>query len=256
MLEGIPHIAWTASSAGVVRSFNRRWFDYTGQPLGSAAGFEWQPYQHPADAAPAAARWQESVRTGMAFEAEFRLRSQAGNYRWMLSRGLPSRNGQGEIIEWIGTCTDIHEHKLDLERIDLAQRQLQENNTQLTRVNVDLDNFIYTASHDLRAPITNIEGLLSALRQELPEAAGEVPPIMGMMQDSVDRFKRTIEHLTAITKLQKENDRPAAAIDLARLIEEVRLDLLPQLRETGAQLDVDVAALPRLSFAEKNLRRL
>ena len=94
---------------------------------------------------------------------ECRIRNRHGDYRWMLGRALPSRNEQGEIIQWIGTYTDIHEHKLALERIDQAQRQLRDNNEQLTRVNVDLDNFIYTASHDLKAPITNIEGLLHAL---------------------------------------------------------------------------------------------
>ena len=106
---------------------------------------------------------------------------------------------------------------MTLARVDEAQHELRANNTQLTRANVDLDNFVYTASHDLRAPITNIEGLLTALRYELSEAGDQqhVQPIMGMMQDSVDRFKRTIEHLTAVTKLQKEQAPAATTIDLA-----------------------------------------
>ncbi|UOG74706.1 ATP-binding protein [Hymenobacter tibetensis] len=256
MLEGIPQIAWTADPEGVTTYFNRRWFDYTGQRDGPPWLYQWQYYQHPADIEAAAARWQECLLSGEIFEVEFRLRDSAGNYRWMLSRALPSRNEHGHIIEWIGTCTDIHEHKLDLERIDLAQRQLQENNAQLTRANVDLDNFIYTASHDLKAPITNIEGLLNALLLELPDTGETVRPIMNMMQDSVDRFKRTIEHLTAITKLQKENIQPEERTDLARLVEAVRLDLLPQIQECDAQVVVAVQNLPPLSFAEKNLRSI
>ena len=130
----------------------------------------------------------------------------------MLGRALPSRNEQGEIIQWIGTYTDIHEHKLALERIDQAQRQLRENNAQLIRVNVDLDNFIYTASHDLKAPISNIEGLLHALLSELPcqrAARPRCSPSWTMMQDSVDRFKRTIEQLTDVSQAA-EGARPAA----------------------------------------------
>ncbi|UOQ66052.1 PAS domain-containing sensor histidine kinase [Hymenobacter volaticus] len=255
MLEGIPQIAWTANTEGTTTYFNRRWFDYTGQQA-SAEQYQWQPYQHPTDAVVANERWQQCLRTGEVFEVEFRLRGWDGTYRWMLSRALPSLNANGEIIEWIGTCTDIHEHKMDLERIDLAQRQLQENNTQLVRANADLDNFIYTASHDLKAPITNIEGLLHALLMELPDKGQEVRPIMNMMQESVDRFKRTIEHLTTITKLQKENDLPTASVNLDRLIEEVRLDLLPQISDAGAYLEVDVQELPTLSFTEKNLRSI
>ena len=47
-------------------------------------------------------------------------------------------------------------------------QELAHSNQQLTRTNVDLDNFIYTASHDLKAPIANIEGLLYLLQEELP----------------------------------------------------------------------------------------
>lgn len=256
MLEGIPQIAWTANTEGITTYFNRRWFDYTGQQAKDTEQYEWQPYQHLTDAVLADERWQHCLRTGEVFEAEFRLRGHDGTYRWMLSRALPSLNPTGQIIEWIGTCTDIHEHKMDLERIDLAQRQLQENNTQLVRANADLDNFIYTASHDLKAPITNIEGLLQALLLELPDKGQEVLPIMNMMQESVDRFKRTIEHLTTITKLQKESDLPKAFVDLDRLIEEVRLDLLPQINDASAYLQVDVQELPTLSFTEKNLRSI
>jgi PAS domain S-box-containing protein len=256
MLEGIPQIAWTANTEGVTTYFNRRWFDYTGQQATGTEYYQWQPYQHPTDAVVADERWQHSLRTGEVFEAEFRLLGRDGTYRWMLSRALPSLNPNGQIIEWIGTCTDIHEHKMDLERIDLAQRQLQENNTQLVRANADLDNFIYTASHDLKAPITNIEGLLQALLLELPDRGQEVRPIMNMMQESVDRFKRTIEHLTTITKLQEESNLPTASVNLDRLIEEVRLDLLPQINDAGAYLQVDVQELPTLSFTEKNLRSI
>ncbi|MBO0359528.1 PAS domain-containing protein [Hymenobacter sp. BT186] len=256
MLEGIPQIAWTANPYGQTTYFNRRWFDFTGQPDQLLWKYRWEDYQHPEDAEQAGELWESCLRTGDAFEAEFRLRDRAENYRWMLSRAFPSRNEQGDIIQWIGTCTDIHEHKLDLERIDLAQQQLQLKNAQLTRVNIDLDNFIYTASHDLRAPITNIEGLLQALLTELPDGGADVQPIMNMMQDSVDRFKRTIDHLTTITKLQKENDQPTASVDLAYLIEEVRLDLQPQIQEANARVSVDVREFPMISFAEKNLRSI
>ena len=138
---------------------------------------------------------------------------------------------------------------------ELAE-QLATANEQLTRTNVDLDNFIYTASHDLKAPISNIEGLLDILQHELPPPteAGEIAHILDLMHNSVDRFKRTIEHLTAVSRLQKEHDPPTAQVALAPVIEDVRLDLAPLLHDTGGRLDVDVRRCPPLVFAEKNLR--
>ena len=134
--------------------------------------------------------------------------------------------------------------------------QLADSNQQLTRTNVDLDNFIYTASHDLKAPISNIEGLLDTLRDELPPqaAGGEVPYILELMQDSVDRFTRTIEHLTDVSRLQKEHDQPHEPVPLAGVIEDVRLDLAPLLQQTGGRLDIDVRAVPTVQFSVKNLR--
>ena len=133
---------------------------------------------------------------------------------------------------------------------------LATSNTQLTRTNVDLDTFIYTASHDLKAPITNIEGLLSTLRDELPAAgaAGEVPYILDLMQESVERFQQTIGHLTDVSKMQKEYNQPVQAVPLAAVIEGVRLDLAPLLQQTGGHLDIDVQRVATVTFSEKNLR--
>ena len=259
MLEGISHIAWTVSPSGANTYRNRRWYDYIGQAPGEGPGIgrAWRERLHPDDAPATLDRWNESLRTGTPFEVECRIRDGAGGYRWMLGRAQPSRNEQGEIVQWIGTYTDIHEHKLALERIDQGQRELRDNNAQLTRVNVDLDNFIYTASHDLKAPISNIEGLLDALLAELPpEIAQDEPvrPILHLMHDSVNRFKRTIAQLTDVSKLQKEHGLPTEPVDLAAVVRDVRLDLEPLLRSTGAELTVDVQGAPPVMFSEKNLR--
>jgi PAS domain S-box-containing protein len=132
-------------------------------------------------------------------------------------------------------------------------------NEQLTRTNVDLDNFIYTASHDLKAPISNIEGLLYVLQDELPTEVtqrGEVGPTLALMLEAVERFKRTIGHLTEVSKLQKENAPASTSVNLAAVVEDVRQDLLPLLQTVGAKLFVDVSAWPPVQFSEKNLRSI
>jgi signal transduction histidine kinase len=138
-------------------------------------------------------------------------------------------------------------------------QELATTNGQLTRTNADLDNFIYTASHDLKAPISNIEGLLYLLQEELPAAvkqAEQVGPTLTRMLDSVERFKRTIDHLTEVSKLQKEHTPATASVNLAAVVEDVRQDLLPLLQEAGAKLVVDVPTLPAIQFSEKNLRSI
>ena len=256
ILEGIPHIAWTADNKGRNTYLNNRWFAYTGQNPVTMMEADLAHQIHPDDLPAALASWDKALASGLVLELECRILDAQGQYRWMLGRAHPSRDERGEIVQWIGTYTDIHEHKLALDHIDQARRELRENNQQLTRVNVDLDNFIYTASHDLRAPITNIEGLLETLHQELPVGSrpAEVTAVLGMMQDSVDRFKRTIGHLTDISKLQKENAPANEPVALQPVIEDVCQDLQPLIRAVGGKLTVAVDTCPTVYFTEKNLR--
>ena len=135
----------------------------------------------------------------------------------------------------------------------------QTTNDELTRVNADLDNFIYIASHDLRAPILNIDGLLAALEQELPAASCQaelVAPLLARMHDAIARFQKTLNHLTDITKLQKTHDQPVISVNLAAVIEEVCLDLAPQIAASPCALEVDVTECTYVSFAAKNLRSI
>ncbi|MFD1874165.1 ATP-binding protein [Hymenobacter bucti] len=258
MLEGIPQIAWTATPEGKNTYLNQRWFDYAG-PAESNQDTPITSRVHPSDYEASMHRWQHSLTTGVPLDLECRLRGETGDYRWMLGRARALHAEDGAISQWIGTFTDIHEHRLALERIDQAQQQLRDNNAALTRVNVDLDNFIYTASHDLRAPITNIEGLVQALRSELPSPAEPRPApqvgfILNLMQDSVERFKRTIDHLTDVSKLQREHGPATGQVPLAAVVHDVLLDLEPLISSVGAQLTVDVADCPPVLFSEKNLR--
>ncbi|RZK60123.1 MAG: hypothetical protein EOO59_07170, partial [Hymenobacter sp.] len=92
--------------------------------------------------------------------------------------------------------------------------ELTQANTRLRSVNADLDSFVYAASHDLKAPITNIEGLAQALREELgtPAATPMATTILGLMQDSVGRFQRTIASLTDVSRLQQSQHAPATPV--------------------------------------------
>ncbi|WP_167852022.1 PAS domain-containing sensor histidine kinase [Hymenobacter elongatus] len=142
--------------------------------------------------------------------------------------------------------------------LDLA-RELTAANEQLSRTNADLDNFIYTASHDLRTPIANIEGLVYALLELLPataQQATEVQPLLHMMQSAVERFKLTLAQLTDVIRLQASHSQPPETVDMATLVEDVCADLAPLLTAASPQLVVDVARCPTLSFAPRNLRSI
>ncbi|SDX57291.1 PAS domain-containing sensor histidine kinase [Hymenobacter psychrophilus] len=171
----------------------------------------------------------------------------------------PLRDEEGQLTGIVCVATEETEQVQIRQQLSAANEQQLLANQQLTHINADLDNFIYTASHDLKAPISNIEALVTALREDLalpPFAQADVPGLLDLMQDSVERFKHTIDQLTDITKLQKAHANLLAPLRLADLVEAVRLDLAPELAATGGTLTVEVPADLTMVFAEKNLRSI
>jgi signal transduction histidine kinase len=134
------------------------------------------------------------------------------------------------------------------EELAATNEELHESNTQLTRTNVELDTFVYTASHDLKAPITNIEGIVLALRDTLPVDVRQdemVGHLLNLLNQTVARFQVTIDQLTDISRLQLAHTAPAEPVLLATVVADVRLDLAPAI--TAASTELTVVAPPRWS---------
>ncbi|MDV6373019.1 CHASE domain-containing protein [Deinococcus arenicola] len=104
VLEGLPQIVWRTDPVGESLYFNQRWPEYVGA---ERAGGGFLGLLHPEDRADYQQRWGAAVRSGRPFEAEHRLLSAQGRYRSFVTRGLPVLDTAGEVIEWVGTSTDV-----------------------------------------------------------------------------------------------------------------------------------------------------
>jgi len=116
LANAMPQVVWTAQPDGYIDWYNDKWFDYTGQTFDEAKGWGWQAAHHSEDFPEVMRRWPGSIATGEPFEMEFRLRGADGNFRWFLTRVLPLRAPNGEVVRWIGTNTDIEDRKREAER--------------------------------------------------------------------------------------------------------------------------------------------
>lgn len=148
-------------------------------------------------------------------------------------------------------------------RDKLAARQqsaLEHKNTELERINLDLDTFIYTASHDLRSPIMNIEGLMDILKREL-EASDALnsttEEILQHVVDSVNRFKRTIADLTEISRMQKGFSESASSevINIKEVYDEIMADMNSPARLKDCFIHTDLQVY-QLTFSRKNFRSI
>jgi signal transduction histidine kinase len=167
----------------------------------------------------------------------------------------PLTDPHGRVQGILVFIIDVSEQVRVRQQVQATNKALHAANARLTRTNADLDTFVYIASHDLKAPITNIEGLLLALRQQLPAAALQaelVPRLFEMMEGAVARFQQTIGHLTTISQLPLSE--VLETVDLRALIEDVRLDLAPLLEMAPAFLSITVDGCEAVRVAPKTLR--
>jgi diguanylate cyclase (GGDEF)-like protein/PAS domain S-box-containing protein len=132
LAEAVPEIMWTADPDGGDDYFNRKWFDYTGLTLEQSRGTGWTVAVHPDDLSPCLAKWEDALRTGKAYDVEYRLRGKDGSFRWFFSRGNPIRGPKGEVVKWFGTCTDIESQKHNQQ---ILEQQILERTMQLADAN-------------------------------------------------------------------------------------------------------------------------
>ncbi len=112
LTDSLPQMVWTAKPDGEIDYFNRRTYEYTGRTVEESMRGGWLAVIHPDDQARSLERMQQAVATGETMDSEIRIRrGQDGAYRWHLSRAVPMRDNDGNVIQWFGTCTDIDDQK-------------------------------------------------------------------------------------------------------------------------------------------------
>jgi diguanylate cyclase (GGDEF)-like protein/PAS domain S-box-containing protein len=111
LIATIPQQVWTAGPDGSLDFVNQQVIDYFGMSYESMLGTGWVDIVHPDDVHEAILRWTKSLATGADYETDFRLRRADGVYRWHIARASALVDADGEVIQWVGTSTDITERK-------------------------------------------------------------------------------------------------------------------------------------------------
>ena len=88
---------------------------------------------------------------------------------------------------------DISERKKAEEENKRLQLTLQEKNEDLTKINTELDRFVYSASHDLRAPISSLLGLIEVAKME--KDMDSVLQLLDLQKKSLVRMDRFIKDI-------------------------------------------------------------
>ncbi len=220
--DSIPHLVWVTAADGTLEYLNRRFTEYTGADPSRS----WEQALHPSDAAEVTALWLASVEQGVPFETEHRLRRQDGEYRWHLVRAVPTRNPAGQIDQWVGTASDVHDRRLADEKAAQVAR---------TR-----EQFVGMLGHDLRTPLTSIS-LAAQQLLKAPDVPAPHQKLVSRLSHSAERMRRMISELLDFTRIGLGGALPLARrrVDLRETVGQVIQEF--ELANPGREIHLRVA---------------
>ena len=240
MAESMPQKIFTALPGGETDYLNRQWTEFTGLPVEQIQNWGWEQFVHPDDREDNVEAWRHSLETGEPFHFQHRFRRADGVYRWHLSRALAMRNADGQILLWIGSCTDIHEQK--------------ETEEELRRANDDLQQFAYSASHDLQEPIRNValySQIVSNRYQAILDADGK--QFLGFLTEGGRRLAKLVDDLLAYTRAGAGEMNPTS-VDSSAVLKDALSSLAETIRENEAIVTHD--PLPEVWMGATHLQQL
>ncbi|MBA4849297.1 PAS domain S-box protein [Emticicia sp. BO119] len=258
LADSLPQHIWTGDAEGNMNYFNQSVYDYSGLTAIQLGQDGWLELLLPEEKENSRKAWLAAVKEGELFKAEHRFRRFDGQYRWQLSRAVPQKDDDGNIIMWVGTSTDVHDwkvftHELE-EQVKQRTQQLEDSNEGLSKLNNELAQFAYVASHDLQEPLRKIQTFSARIQEiEKDNLSAKGKDYFARLQNASKRMQQLILDLLAYSRANTA-ERHLEKVDLNVLLESI----LEQLRESILQksASIESAKLPTLNVVRYQFEQL
>ncbi len=161
------------------------------------------------------------------FEAQVRRRGGAVD---LLVSAAPLHSQDGRIIGATAVLSDVTALKT-------MEEQLRRRAAELERVNLELEEFTYVSSHDLKEPLRTIVNYIQILQADYGNRLdGEAGQIMAGVVGAAGRMRRLIGDLLMYSRAGKEKRRTSSA-DLKPVLDQVLLNLRGTMEKLGARVE-------------------
>jgi len=151
LAESAPVGIFRTDVQGSTTYVNPRWCEISQLSSEEALGNGWLKAVHPDDMHIVAFNWQQTTMASASSNAEYRFVHPDGSIVWVIGQAVPQSDENGQIMGYIGTITDITEHKI-MEAELIASKEKAEESDRLKTA------FLHNISHEIRTPLNSIIG--------------------------------------------------------------------------------------------------
>lgn len=258
LASSIPQFIWTSDPEGNLDYFSDSVFKYTGMTPAEITNGGWLDVVHPEEREENIKKWFHSVNTGEEFKFEHRFRRHDGVYHWQLTRAVAQKDEKGNIQQWVGTSTDIEDHKAfqkNLENlVENRTKELKKANIELENMNKELSSFAYISSHDLQEPLRKIQTFGSIIQQnDFENLSDNGKRNFAKMQLAANRMKMLINDLLTYSRTNS-SEKVYEKTDLNLLLSEMHSEFAETLEEKNGRLEIN--NMPEISAIPFQLRQL
>jgi len=228
-IDAAPVLLWLGDVQGNRSFFNRSWLQFTGRTLAEEMGNGWTQGIHPEDR-DVLTRYVAALKSGDRFELNYRFRSADGEYRWLQELGSPWIGHDGQVLGYVGTCTDRSERK----RVETALHQLS---GRLLELQDDERRRIARELHDTTAQ--NLAVLSMNLHAVQDKVFGEKP--RQALLESLSLAERCSQEIRTLSYLLHP-----PLLDELGLMSALRSYTAGYTQRTGIQTELKMAEIGRL----------
>lgn len=204
---------------------------------------EWVDLIHPEDRPRLMEHIEVTRHQRVPLVCELRFRHASGHYRWFQVRGIMHFDNYGNPMNLIGVLEDMTERR--------SQALVAAERDTLARVNDELKEFAYVASHDLQEPLRTITAFVELLNEDHRESLNaEGREYLGFIGEAASRLQRLINDLLTYSRMTSR-DEELSTVALKDIVTEALENLFAALDESQARIDVE--PLPRVTGEHSRL---
>ncbi len=228
LVENAPDIIMTIDLENKIQFVNH---SFPNIPINKVIGTSILNFANPNNIESVRQKLKKIVDTKKPFSYETSGKGPNGTTAWYITNAGPIF--KGEKVSGITLIVkDISDRKQ-------AEELLQQQNKELKKTNAELDRFVYSTSHDLRAPLTSVLGLINIMDDSLNPIETEQKKCLGMMKQSITKLDSFIEDIISYSRnsrMEIEKDE----INFEELINESQQTLKYMENDSLCKIKVEI----------------